>query len=60
MKQPDACGEKIIGYLDSKDVKLYTHQAETYEAIRNGKNVISQHRLLPGKLWHLICRLWKQ
>ena len=35
-KKVDNLNENIIGYLDSKDVKLYTHQAETYEAIRNG------------------------
>ncbi|MBQ6628456.1 MAG: DEAD/DEAH box helicase [Methanobrevibacter sp.] len=48
-KKVDNLNEKIIGYLDSKDVKLYTHQAETYEAIRNGKNVIITTPTASGK-----------
>ena len=48
-KKVDNLNENIIGYLDSKDVKLYTHQAETYEAIRNGKNVIITTPTASGK-----------
>ena len=48
-KKVDNLNENIIGYLDSKDVRLYTHQAETYEAIRNGKNVIITTPTASGK-----------
>ena len=39
-KKVDNLSEIIVSYLKSKDVKLYQHQAETYEAIQNGENVI--------------------
>ena len=39
-KKVDNLNKKIIKYLDLKDVKLYKHQAETYEAIKDGENVI--------------------
>lgn len=48
-KKVDNLNENIIRYLDSKDVRLYTHQAETYEAIRNGKNVIITTPTASGK-----------
>ena len=35
-KKVDNLNDRIIDYLDSKDVKLYKHQADTYEAIKNG------------------------
>ena len=48
-KKVNNLNENIIRYLDSKDVRLYTHQAETYEAIRNGKNVIITTPTASGK-----------
>ena len=41
--------EKIVEYLDSKDIKLYEHQSETYEAIKNGENVIITTPTASGK-----------
>ncbi len=48
-KKVDNLNEKIIGYLDSRGVKLYTHQAETYEAIKNNENVIITTPTASGK-----------
>ncbi len=48
-KKVDNLNEKIIDYLDSKDVKLYKHQAETYEAIKNDENVIITTPTASGK-----------
>ncbi len=48
-KKVDNLNEKIIDYLDSKDVKLYQHQAETYEAIKDGENVIITTPTASGK-----------
>ena len=48
-KKVSNLNEKIIIYLDSKDVKLYTHQAETYEAIKNNENVIITTPTASGK-----------
>lgn len=48
-KKVDDLNEKIIDYLDSKDVKLYKHQADAYEAIRNGENVIITTPTASGK-----------
>ena len=39
-KKVENLNEKIVRYLDSKGVSLYKHQAETYEAIKDGENVI--------------------
>ena len=39
-KRVDNLNEKIIDYLESKDMKLYNHQAETYNAIQEGEHVI--------------------
>ena len=41
--------EKIIDYLDSKNVKLYKHQAETFESIQQGNNVIITTPTASGK-----------
>ena len=41
--------EKIIRYLDSRDVKLYNHQADTYEAIKKDENVIITTPTASGK-----------
>ena len=35
--------------MDSKDVKLYSHQADAYEAIKNGENVIITTPTASGK-----------
>ena len=48
-KKVDNLNEKIIRYLDSRGVKLYTHQAETYEAIKNNENVIITTPTASGK-----------
>ena len=48
-KRVDNLNEKIIRYLDSRDVKLYTHQADTYEAIKKDENVIITTPTASGK-----------
>lgn len=48
-KKVDNLSEIIVSYLKSKDVKLYQHQAETYEAIQNGENVIITTPTASGK-----------
>ncbi|WP_458456802.1 DEAD/DEAH box helicase [Methanobrevibacter sp.] len=48
-KKVDNLNDKIIDYLDSKDVKLYKHQAETYEAIKEDENVIITTPTASGK-----------
>ena len=41
--------ERIIDYLSSKQVNLYKHQADTYEAIKDGENVIITTPTASGK-----------
>ncbi|MBE6494808.1 MAG: DEAD/DEAH box helicase, partial [Methanobrevibacter thaueri] len=48
-KKVENLNERIIDYLDSKDVKLYQHQAETYEAIKDGEHVIITTPTASGK-----------
>ena len=48
-KKVDNLNERIIDYLSSKDVKLYKHQADTYEAIKDGENVIITTPTASGK-----------
>ena len=48
-KKVDNLNEKIIKYLDSKDMKLYEHQAETYESIQEGEHVIITTPTASGK-----------
>ena len=48
-KKVEDLDEKIIEYLDSKEVKLYKHQADTYEAIKSGENVIITTPTASGK-----------
>ena len=48
-KKVDNLNEKIIGYLESKDMKLYEHQAETYESIKDGEHVIITTPTASGK-----------
>lgn len=48
-KKVDNLNEKIIRYLDSKEASLYTHQAKTYEAIKDNENVIITTPTASGK-----------
>ncbi len=48
-KKVDNLNERIIDYLSSKQVKLYKHQADTYEAIKDGENVIITTPTASGK-----------
>ena len=48
-KKVDDLNDKIIDYLDSKDAKLYKHQADTYNAIKEGENVIITTPTASGK-----------
>ena len=48
-KKVDNLNDRIINYLDSKDVKLYKHQADTYEAIKEDENVIITTPTASGK-----------
>ena len=48
-KKVENLNEKIIDYLDSKDAKLYKHQADTYNLIKDGKNVIITTPTASGK-----------
>ena len=48
-KRVDNLNEKIIDYLESKDMKLYNHQAETYESIQDGEHVIITTPTASGK-----------
>ena len=40
---------RIIDYLDSKEMKLYEHQSDTYEAIKRDENVILTTTTASGK-----------
>lgn len=48
-KKVENLNEKIIEYLDSRSVRLYKHQADTYEAIKNNENVIITTPTASGK-----------
>ena len=48
-KKVDDLDDRIVDYLNSKDAKLYKHQAETYEAIKDGENVIITTPTASGK-----------
>ena len=48
-KKVDNLNQKIVDYLDSKNVKLYLHQAETYESIKDGEHVIITTPTASGK-----------
>ena len=41
--------QDIVKYLDESEIKLYQHQADTYEAIKNGENVIITTPTASGK-----------
>ncbi|MBQ9026629.1 MAG: DEAD/DEAH box helicase, partial [Methanobrevibacter sp.] len=47
-KIPDL-NDKIIEYLDLKEIKLYEHQSDTYEAIKRDENVILTTTTASGK-----------
>ena len=48
-KKVDDLNGRIVDYLSSKGVKLYGHQADTYEAIKDGENVIITTPTASGK-----------
>ncbi len=48
-KKVEKLNEKIIDYLDGEDIKLYEHQGETYEAIKDGEHVIITTPTASGK-----------
>ncbi len=48
-KKIDNLNWRIIDYLESKDVKLYEHQAEAYEHIQNNENIIITTPTASGK-----------
>ena len=48
-KKVDNLNDRIISYLDIEGIKLYQHQADTYENIKNGENVIITTPTASGK-----------
>ena len=48
-RKVDGLSERIADYLSKRDVRLYEHQADTYDAIRNGENVIITTPTASGK-----------
>ncbi len=48
-KKIDNLNDNIVDYLESKDMKLYEHQADTYEAIKEGEHVIITTPTASGK-----------
>ena len=48
-KRVDDLNEKIVSYLEAEKMKLYEHQADTYEAIKQGENVIITTPTASGK-----------
>ena len=48
-KKIDNLNGRIIDYLESKDVKLYEHQAKAYEHIQNKENIIITTPTASGK-----------
>ena len=48
-KKVENLDERIIQYLESNDMKLYCHQADTYEAIKAGEHVIITTPTASGK-----------
>ena len=41
--------EKLCAYLSQKNIKTYTHQAEAYDAVRRGENIIVTTPTASGK-----------
>lgn len=48
-KKIDNLNEVIIDYLNNKDIKLYEHQADSYEAIKDNENIIITTPTASGK-----------
>lgn len=48
-KKVEGLNERIVDYLDSKEIRLYHHQADTYGHIRKGENVIITTPTASGK-----------
>lgn len=48
-KKVDNLNEKLIDYLDSNEIRLYHHQADTYEHVKDGKNIIITTPTASGK-----------
>ncbi|MDR0900338.1 MAG: DEAD/DEAH box helicase, partial [Methanobrevibacter sp.] len=48
-KKIENIDEKIAKYLEKKEIRLYGHQAEAYEHIKNGDNVIITTPTASGK-----------
>ena len=48
-KKVEDIDECIVQYLDNKNIKLYQHQADTYESVKNGENVIITTPTASGK-----------
>lgn len=48
-RKVDNLDESIIKYLASKKISLYSHQADAYEKVRDGKNIIITTPTASGK-----------
>ena len=48
-KKVDDLNEKIIDYLEDENIRLYNHQADTYESIKDGEHVIITTPTASGK-----------
>ena len=48
-KKVNNLNDKIVDYLDDKGIKLYNHQADAYEAIKEGEHVIITTPTASGK-----------
>ena len=48
-KKVDNLNGGIVDYLERKNIKLYNHQADTYEAIKDGEHVIITTPTASGK-----------
>ncbi|WP_461461989.1 DEAD/DEAH box helicase [Methanobrevibacter sp.] len=48
-KKVDGLNDIILEYLDDNDISLYVHQAESYELVGEGKNIIVTTATASGK-----------
>jgi DEAD/DEAH box helicase domain-containing protein len=48
-KKVDGLHESIIDYLSKKNISLYTHQADAYNLVKEGKNIIITTPTASGK-----------
>lgn len=46
-------------YLQSQNIRLYTHQADSYDAVMQGKISFSPRPLRRAKPLHTPCQFWK-